>query len=129
MQIADHHETGKIGLALAGGGAEGAIYEIGVLRALDEALDGLDFNRVPVTVGISAGAFVGASLANGITTAQLARSVIGDEPGEHPFRPELFLSPAFGEYFHRALSVPGLALDAVRSAIQHPKATSGLVSR
>lgn len=128
MQIADHHRRGTVGLALAGGGPEGAIYEIGVLRALDDALDGLDLNDVPVTVGVSAGAFVGASLANGITTAQLARSVIGDEPGEHPFRPELFLSPAFGEYFRRALSVPGLALDAVRSAVLHPKATSGLVS-
>ena len=128
MQIADHHRRGTIGLALAGGGPEGAIYEIGVLRALDDALDGLDFNDVPVTVGVSAGAFVGASLANGITTAQLARSVIGDEPGEHPFRPELFLSPAFGEYLRRGLTVPGLALDAVVSALSDPKATSGLVS-
>ena len=128
MQIADHHRRGTVGLALAGGGPEGAIYEIGVLRALDDALDGLTLTDVPVTVGVSAGAFVGASLANGITTAQLARSVIGDEPGEHPFRPELFLSPAFGEYARRALSVPGLALDAVVSALSNPKATSGLVS-
>ena len=128
MQIADHHRRGTVGLALAGGGPEGAIYEIGVLRALDDALDGLTLTDVPVTVGVSAGAFVGASLANGITTAQLARSVIGDEPGEHPFRPELFLSPAFGEYARRALTVPGLALDAVVSALSSPKATSGLVS-
>ena len=128
MQIADHHRRGTVGLALAGGGPEGAIYEIGVLRALDDALSGIDFNDVPVTVGVSAGAFVGASLANGITTAQLARSVIGNEPGEHPFRPELFLSPAFGEYVRRGLTVPGLALDAVLSALAHPTATSGLVS-
>ena len=128
MQIADHHQTGKIGLALAGGGPEGAIYEIGVLRALDEALVGLDFNRVPVTVGISAGAFVGASLANGITTAQLVRSVVGEEPGEHPFRPELFLSPAVGEYVRSGLRVPGLVADAVMSAVTQPHATSGLVS-
>ena len=77
IQVSDHHHTGQIGLALAGGGPEGAVYEIGVLRALDEALDGLDFNAVPVTVGVSAGAFIGASLANGITTAQLVRSVVG----------------------------------------------------
>ena len=30
----------RIGLALAGGGPEGAVYEIGALRALDEALEG-----------------------------------------------------------------------------------------
>ena len=128
MQIADHHSRGRVGLALAGGGPEGAIYEIGVLRALDDALDGLDFNDVPVTVGVSAGAFVGASLANGITTAQMARSVIGDEPGEHPFRPELFLSPAIGEYVRRGLSVPGLAVEALVSALSDPKATSGVLS-
>ena len=32
---------GRIGLALAGGGPEGAVYEVGALRALDEALDDL----------------------------------------------------------------------------------------
>ena len=79
MQVIDHHRTGRIGLALAGGGPEGAVYEIGALRALDDALDGVDFNAFPVTVGVSAGAFVGACLANGITTAQLVRSVVHDE--------------------------------------------------
>lgn len=128
MQITDHHKTGKIGLALAGGGPEGAIYEIGVLRALDEAFDGLDFNAVPVTVGISAGAFIGASLANGYTTAQLVRTCVGEEPGEHPFRPELFLSPAVGEYVRSGLRVPGLVADAVLSAVANPRGTSGLLS-
>ena len=127
MQLADHHRTGSVGLALAGGGPEGAIYEIGVLRALDDALDGLDLNDVPVTVGVSAGAFVGASLANGITTAQLVRSVVGEEPTEHPFRPELFLSPAFGEYLQRGLLVPGLVFDALRSVATEP-GSSGFVS-
>ena len=128
MQIADFHQTGFVGLALAGGGPEGAIYEIGVLRALDDALSGIDFNDVPVTVGVSSGAFVGASLANGITTAQMVRSVVGEEPGEHPFHPDLFLSPAFGEYVRRGLRVPGLVADAVVSALTNPRDTSGLLS-
>ena len=34
----------RIGLALAGGGPLGAIYEIGALCALQESLDGVDFN-------------------------------------------------------------------------------------
>ena len=128
MQLADHHRTGFVGLALAGGGPEGAIYEIGVLRALDDALDGLDLNDVRVTVGVSAGAFVGASLANGITTAQLVRSAVGEEPTDHPFRPELFMSPAFGEYAKRGLQIPGLIWDAFRSVVDDPKGTSGFVS-
>ena len=61
----------KIGLALAGGGLEGAIYEIGALRALDEALDGFDFNDAHIYVGVSAGAFLAACLANNLTTAQM----------------------------------------------------------
>ena len=128
MQIVDHHTTGTIGLALAGGGPAGAIYEIGVLRALDDAIDGLDLNNVPVTVGVSAGALVGACLANGITTAEMARSVVGEEPGDNAFRPELFLSPAFGEYAKSSKRVPGLVFDALVSAIKDPKGTSGIVS-
>lgn len=126
MQLVDHHRRGVVGLALAGGGPEGAIYEIGVLRALDDALDGIDLNDVPVTVGVSAGAFVGACLANGITTAQLVRGTVAAEPGEHPFRPELFLSPAFGEYVRRGLRVPRLIAEAVGLAVMHPRATSGI---
>jgi predicted acylesterase/phospholipase RssA len=118
MELIDHRRRGPVGLALAGGGAEGAVYEIGALRALDEALDGVDFNRVPVIVGVSAGAFVGACLANGITTAQMVRSVVGEEPGEHPFRPELFLMPAFGEFARRGLSVPRLILEAVAATVR-----------
>ena len=132
MQLADNNHSGFVGLALAGGGPEGAIYEIGVLRALDDALDGLDLNNVPVTVGVSAGAFVGASLVNGITTAQLVRSVVGEEPAEHPFRPEMFLSPAFGEYLRRGLQVPKLVLEAVRTFVREPSETrivSELVER
>ncbi|MFM7461347.1 MAG: patatin-like phospholipase family protein, partial [Burkholderiales bacterium] len=50
----------KIGLALAGGGPLGAMYEIGVLMALDEALDGLNLNEMDVYVGVSAGSFISA---------------------------------------------------------------------
>ncbi|MCP4064044.1 MAG: patatin family protein, partial [Gammaproteobacteria bacterium] len=44
----DHKPAPRIGLALGGGGPLGGIYEIGALRALDEALDGLDFNNIDV---------------------------------------------------------------------------------
>ena len=127
MQLADFHRSGAIGLALAGGGPEGAIYEIGVLRALDDALDGLDFNDVPVTVGVSAGAFLGASLANGISTGRLVRSVVGEASGDQPFRPDMFLSPAFGAYVKGGLKVPGLIADALQAVVRDPK-SAGLLS-
>jgi NTE family protein len=103
----------KIGLALAGGGPEGAIYEIGVLRALDEALDGVDFTDLHIYVGVSAGAFINANLANNITTAQMCRAIVSQEPGEHPFVPETFLSPAIGELVKRGLRIPGLLVRAL----------------
>ena len=40
----------RIGLALAGGGPLGAIYEIGALCALQDALPGVDFNALDVDV-------------------------------------------------------------------------------
>ena len=83
-----------VGLALAGGAPGGAIYEIGALRALDEAILGLDLRDCGCFVGVSAGAFLGACLANGLSTAQQVRAVVKHEPGEHPFVPEMFFRPA-----------------------------------
>ena len=66
----------RIGLALAGGGPLGAIYEIGALAALSESLEGVDFNDIDVYVGVSAGGFIAAGLANGITPHQMSRAFI-----------------------------------------------------
>jgi predicted acylesterase/phospholipase RssA len=103
----------KIALALAGGGPEGAIYEIGAIRALDEALDGIDFNDFCIYLGISAGAFIASCLANGLSTAQICRAIVKHEPGEHPFVPGTFFSPAVGEIAQRSLKIPKLIGEAV----------------
>jgi hypothetical protein len=55
-----------VGLALAGGGPLGGIYEVGVLLALTDSFEGIDFNDLDVYVGVSSG-FVAAALANGIS--------------------------------------------------------------
>ena len=57
----------RIGLALAGGGPLGAIFEIGALCALEEAVRELDLNALDGYVGVSAGGVVAAALANGMT--------------------------------------------------------------
>lgn len=111
----------KIALVLGGGGALGGIYQIGALRALDEALDGLDFNDLYAYVGVSAGSFVAASLANQMTTAQMCRIFVKNESDVHPFHPEVFYRPATREYIKRALSVPGLLMDACSRFIENPK--------
>jgi NTE family protein len=111
--------SGKVGLALAGGGPEGAIYEIGALRALDEAVDGLDLNNLFIYVGLSAGAFICANLANDLTTAQMCRAIVSHEPGEHPFVPETFFTPAFREVVRSGQAVPRLFLDSLWEWITH----------
>ncbi len=99
----------KVGLALAGGGPLGAIYEIGALCALEEAVPGLDLNTLDGYVGVSAGAFVAAGLANGMTPRQLCSAFIqNDGPRDDIVRPNLFIRPAFTEYAQRLASLPGL---------------------
>ena len=111
----------KIGLALAGGGPAGAIYEIGALRALDEAIEGVRFEDLHVYVGVSAGAFIASTLANHLTPAQLCRAIVKQEPGEHPFVSETFYSLAFRELFKRGASVPRLAFEALADFVRNPR--------
>lgn len=110
----------RIGLALAGGGPEGAVYEIGALRALDEAIEGLDLNQLDLYVGVSAGAFIGACLANGLTPAQMCRAIVKSEPGEHPFVPSTFFTPALGELLRRGSRLPAVVFEALRDYARSP---------
>ncbi len=103
-----------IGLALAGGAPGGAIYEIGAMHALNEALDGFDLTRCGSYVGVSAGAFLTSCLANGLRTEQQVRAIVKHEPGEHPFVPEIFVRPAFKEIGKRLLRAPGLLAGALK---------------
>lgn len=112
LHAAQHRrKTGKaprIGLAIAGGGPTGAMYELGALRALDEACDGLDLTRLDCYVGVSSGAFFAAGLANRMDTAELCRIFISGDSQDVTFRPDAFLRPALLEYMRRAASIPRL---------------------
>lgn len=106
---------GRVGLALAGGGPVGVVYEIGALCALDEALEGVDFTALSQYVGVSAGAVVAACLANGIAPRHQARAIVTRVPGEPPFVPESFFVPAYGAWAKRAALLPAVAADAIRA--------------
>lgn len=103
----------RIALALAGGGPLGAIHEIGALCALEEALPGLDFTALNAYVGVSAGAFIAAGLANGMTPRQMCAAFIDGEGGaDDLIDPTLFTRPAWREYRRRLRKLPGLAAQA-----------------
>ncbi|HEX9720320.1 MAG TPA: patatin-like phospholipase family protein [Ramlibacter sp.] len=104
----------KIALALAGGGPLGAIYEIGALCALDEVLEGVDFTRLHHYVGVSAGGFIAAGLANGMSPRELCASFIESDDGtSEVFDPSWLMVPAYGEFARRAIMFPGLAASAL----------------
>ncbi len=108
----------RIGLALAGGGPLGAIYEIGALCALQESLRGVDFTALDGYVGVSAGSFVAAGLANGMTPRQMCAAFIeNDATTADLVNPSSFMRPAWGEFARRAASLPGLAAQAALQTV------------
>ncbi|HEY5972760.1 MAG TPA: patatin-like phospholipase family protein [Pseudoxanthomonas sp.] len=113
--------SGRIGLAIAGGGPIGGMYELGALRAMDEAMDGLDLTRMDCYVGVSSGAFLAAGLANRMSTAEMCRIFISGTSDDAQFRPEIFLKPNLSEYLGRAATVPGLYADWARRLMVNPR--------
>jgi NTE family protein len=85
----------RIGLALSGGGVIGGMYEVGVLTALEERLNG-EGNGFDVYVGCSAGAVVASLMANGVLPSDLYR--ILDQDADDPLnfaRGSLFTNHSF----------------------------------
>ncbi|WBY00699.1 patatin-like phospholipase family protein [Ramlibacter tataouinensis] len=103
----------RIALALAGGGPLGAIYEIGALCALEDSLQGIAFNRLHHYVGVSAGGFIAASLANGFTPRELCTSFIENSAASEVFDPAWLMVPAYGEFGRRLARLPRLAASAL----------------
>ena len=89
----------KTALVLGGGGFTGGVYEIGALRALDLLSVNRTVNQFDVYVGTSAGSFVAALSANGITPEEMMRVVNRQVPT--PFRDvdlDDLLRPNFREF-------------------------------
>src|SRR5215216_4177406 len=74
----------RTALVLGGGGVTGGVYEIGALRALDLLAVNRTVNQFDIYVGTSAGSFVAALTANGVTPEEMMRVVNQQVPT--PFR-------------------------------------------
>lgn len=118
----------RVGLALAGGGPFGAVYEIGVLMALQEAIEGIDFGDLDVYVGVSAGSFLAAALANGIPVSEIYGLFIDGTDVDGALTPDLFMRPAFREYGERVRRIPPLAVHALAQYARRPFSRSPLES-
>ncbi len=94
---------GKIALCLAGGGIEGLLYEVGVLRAIDRSLDGSRLADIDLFCGISAGSILAALLANGMHPDEIADGLRkGTSRLDRITRWDVF-DPNLGEFGTRAL--------------------------
>lgn len=74
----------KTALVLGGGGMTGAVYEIGALRALDLLSVNRSVTDFDVFVGTSAGSFVAAMTANGISPEEMMRVLNRQVPTPFP---------------------------------------------
>ena len=70
----------RIALVLAGGAVSGGAYKLGGLKALDDFLVNRKTTDFDIYVGLSAGAFLAAPLAGGVTPPEMLRAIYGHRP-------------------------------------------------
>src|SRR5881296_3673335 len=88
----------RTALVLGGGGFTGGVYEVGALRALDLLSVNRTVNQFDVYVGTSAGAFVAAAVANGISPEEMMRVLVQRVSTPFPdARVSALLHPNYGE--------------------------------
>ena len=100
-------QRSKSALVLGGGGFTGGVYEIGALRALDLLSVNRTVNQFDVYVGTSAGSFVAAAVANGVTPEEMMRVIVQQVPSPFPdARVSSLLRPNYKEFVTRGLMLP-----------------------
>ena len=75
--LATRKKNPRVALVLAGGAVTGGAYKLGGLKALDDFLVNRKTTDFDVYVGLSAGAFLAAPLAGGVTPPEMLRSLDG----------------------------------------------------
>ncbi len=115
----------KTALVLGGGGFTGGVYEIGALRALDLLAVNSTVNNFDVYVGTSAGAFIAALCANGVTPDEMMKVVTGQ--GNLPFKDvDLgdLLHLNLKEFARKGALMPLRAVSVARQLISQPGGVS-----
>src|SRR5215213_789188 len=108
----------KTALVLGGGGFTGGVYEIGALRALDLLTVNRTVNDFDVFVGTSAGAFVAAMTANGVSPEEMMRVVDRQDPKPFPdFELGSLLRPNIAGFARSAVTLPFRAAQLVGGVV------------
>jgi predicted acylesterase/phospholipase RssA len=109
----------KTALVLAGGGVTGGIYQVGVLRALDDILINRSVNDFDIYVGTSAGAFVATLLAVGIPPRALAEAARNPSLRLQWRILRHVFSPNVGELGERLRALPGRVPAVIQDLARH----------
>jgi NTE family protein len=97
----------RTALVLGGGGFTGGVYEIGALRALDLLSLRHTVNQFDIYVGTSAGSFVAAAIANGVTPEQMMQVIVQQVPTPFPdANVSSLLKPNYREFLTRGAKFP-----------------------
>jgi len=114
-QVRRKRPRSKTALVLGGGGFTGGVYEIGALRALDLLSVNRTVNQFDVYVGTSAGAFVAAAVANGVTPEEMMRVLVQQVPSPFPdARISSLLRPNYREFLSKGVLIPFRLAQVVR---------------
>lgn len=88
----------KIALCLGGGGPTGAMYQIGALAALEDAVEGLEAHGFDLYVAASSGASVAAALAGGRSIQRIYRAILDPTDDYFPLERKHLLKTDLGEW-------------------------------
>jgi NTE family protein len=109
----------KTALVLGGGGFTGGVYEIGALRALDLLSVNSSVNNFDIYVGTSAGSFIAALAANGVTPEEMMQVLLREAPSlfEDVNLGDL-LRPNLLEFARKGALLPWRALGLARQVVR-----------
>jgi len=110
----------KVALVLAGGAITGGTFKVGGLKALNDFLVNRKVTDFDIYVGVSAGGFLAAPLAGGISPEEMLKSLDGSSDSFDQLSPFHVYWPNLREFIERPLSyfyrrltyLPGILYDS-----------------